>query len=111
MFRLEAPPAPALIPMTEAERQLYEQIVPADHFLRRLQQAVDFASFRPLLATAYSPDQGRPSLEPVVLLKLEVLARQYNLSNREVIAGGRFNIAYRWFLGLSLWGWSRSGCG
>ena len=102
MFRIDAPPSPALIPMTDAERLLYEQIVPADHFLRRLLQAVDFASFRPLLATAYSPDQGRPSLDPVVLLKLEVLARQYNLSNREVIAGGRFNIAYRWFLGLSL---------
>jgi transposase len=102
MLRLDAPSADGLIAMTDAERQLYEQIVPGDHFLRRLQQAVDFDSFRPLLATAYSPDQGRPALDPVVLLKLEVLARQYNLSNRDVIAGGRFNIAYRWFLGLSL---------
>jgi hypothetical protein len=38
--------------MTPEERLLYEQIVPEDHFLRRLPQAVDFQSFLPLLATA-----------------------------------------------------------
>jgi transposase len=54
------------------------------------------------LATGYSRDHGRRPLDPVVLLKLEVLARQHKLSNREVIAGARFNIAYRLFLGLSL---------
>jgi len=91
-----------LIPMTEAERNLYQKIVPEDHFLHRLLQAVDFESFRPLLSAAYSPDQGRPPLDPVILLKLEVLARQYKLSDRELIAGARFNIAYRLFLGLSL---------
>jgi IS5 family transposase len=38
----------------------------------------------------------------VIVLKLEVLARQYKLSDREVIMGARYNIAYRLFLGLSL---------
>jgi transposase len=102
MLNPESPPSNALIPLSASERSRYEQIVPEDHFLRRLPQAVDFESFRPLLASAYSPDQGRPPLDPVVLLKLEVLARQYRLSDREVIAGARFNIAYRLFLGLSL---------
>jgi transposase len=64
--------------------------------------AIDFESFRPLLTAAYCPDQGRPPLDPVILLKLEILARQYKLSDREVIAGARFHIAYRLFLGLSL---------
>jgi transposase len=102
MLNVDSPPADALIPLSDSERALYEQIVPEDHFLRRLQQAVDFESFRPVLNSAYSPDQGRPPLDPVIVLKLEVLARQYKLSDREVIAGARFNIAYRLFLGLSL---------
>ena len=102
MLNLDLPPSDALIPMTDEERILYEQVVPEDHFLRRLQQAVDFLSLRPLLAGAYSPDQGRPPLDPVLLLKLEVLARQYRLSDREVIAAARFHLAYRLFLGLSL---------
>jgi len=102
MLNLDLPPSDDLIPMTADERLLYEQVVPADHFLRRLLQAVDFQSFLPLLAAAYSPDQGRKPLDPVVLLKLEVLARQYNLSDRQVLAGARLNLAYRLFLGLSL---------
>jgi transposase len=102
MLHLESPASCTLIPMSAAELTLYEQIVPEDHFLRRLPQAVDFESFRPLLTSAYCRDQGRPALDPVTLLKLEVLARQYKLSDREVIAGARFNIAYRLFLGLSL---------
>ncbi len=36
------------------------------------------------------------------MLKLEVLARQYKLSDRDVLLGAHFNVAYRLFLGLSL---------
>jgi IS5 family transposase len=36
------------------------------------------------------------------VFKLEVLARQYRLSDREVMSAVRFHIAYRLFLGLSL---------
>jgi transposase len=95
-------PADALVLLSPAERAQFEAIVAESHFLRRLLQAVDFESFRPLLASAYCPDQGRPPLEPVIVLKLEVLARQYKLSDREVIQAARYNIAYRLFLGLSL---------
>jgi transposase len=91
-----------LIPLGAAERAAFEELVPPEHFLRQLLQAVDFASFRPLLASGYSPEQGRPALDPLVVFKLEVLARQYKLSDREVMTAARFNIAHRLFLGLSL---------
>lgn len=89
-----------LIPLTSAERQLYEEIVPESHYLRRL-GIVDFEAFRPILEGAYK-GFGRPPLDSVFMLKLELLARQYRLSDREVIAAARFNIAYRLFLGISL---------
>src|SRR5437764_10540630 len=92
----------ALIPLAANERADFEQLVPPEHFLRRLLQGVDFERFRPLLASGYSQQQGRPPLDPVVLLKLEVLGHQYKLSDREVMAAARFNIAHRLFLGLSL---------
>ena len=91
-----------LIPLSASERAEFEQLVPPDHFLRRLLQAVDFESFRPMLESGYSPNQGRPSLDPVVLLKIAVLAHQYKYSDRDVMAAIQFNIAYRLFLGLSL---------
>jgi transposase len=98
----DSPPSDALILLGDAERALYERLVPDDHFLRQLRRVVDFEAFRPLLTSAYSPDQGRRPLDPVILLKLEVLARQYRYSDREVMGAARFNIAYRLFLNLSL---------
>jgi transposase len=91
-----------LIPLSVAERAYFERLVPEEHFLRRLLQAIDFERFRPTLSSGYSPDQGCPALDPVVMFKLEVLARQYKYSDRDVIMAARFNIAYRLFLGLSL---------
>src|SRR5260370_26393891 len=102
MLNHQSSPLDALRLLGDSERTLYEKIIPEDHSLRRLLQAVDFESFRPLLASAYCPDQGRPPLDPVLLLKLEALARHYRLSDREVMAAARFNVAHRLFLGLSL---------
>jgi transposase len=103
MFIPDPPLVAELVPMTDDERLLYESVVPENHFLRRLPQAVDFESFRPLLASAYNGrDWGRPPHDPVVMLKLEVLARHYGLSDREVIADARLHLGYRLFLGLGL---------
>jgi IS5 family transposase len=93
--------ANSLLPLADAERRAFLEVVPEDHFLRRLLQAVDFEQFRPILESAYRAF-GRPPLDCIVMLKLELLARQYRLSDREVIAAARFNIAYRLFLGISL---------
>jgi len=93
--------ASCLVPLVDPERQMFLEVVPEDHFLRRLLQAVDFEQFRPLLESAYKAF-GRPPLDCLFMLKLELLARQYRLSDREVIAAVRFNIAYRLFLGISL---------
>jgi transposase len=90
-----------LIPLNDVERDLYTQLVPQDHFLRRLVQIIDFESFRDLLESVYCPDDGRPPLDPVFMLKLEVLALHYRLSDRELMRQAQVNIAYRLFLGLS----------
>jgi transposase len=90
-----------LMPLSDAERQLFTQLVPEDHFLRRLVQVVDFERFRPTLAAVYCPDDGRPPLDPVFMLKLEVLALHYRLSDRELMKQAQVNVAYRLFLGLS----------
>ncbi len=90
-----------LVPLTDAERELYLEVVPPDHLLRRVLQCIDFEAFRPLLEAAYK-GFGRPPLDSVFMLKLELLARQYRLSDREVIAAARFNVAQRLFLGISL---------
>lgn len=93
--------ATSLLPLVGPERQLLLEVVPEDYFLRRLLQVVDFEQFRPILETAYT-GFGRPPLDCLFMLKLELLGRQYRLSDREVLAAVRFNIAYRLFLDISL---------
>ena len=78
-----------LIPITDSERQLWQEIVPEDHFLRRLSQAIDFEAYRPTLESAYT-GFGRPPLDSVFLLKLELLARQYRLSGPRGHGGDPF---------------------
>jgi transposase len=90
-----------LVPLSDAERQLFTQLVPEDHFLRRLVQIVDFERFRPALASVYCQDDGRPPLDPVFMLRLELLALHYRLSDRELMRQAQVNVAYRLFLGLS----------
>src|SRR5437899_3201199 len=93
---------PISSPPDARDAEIFRATVSADHYLRRVKALIDFDQFRDLLAPAYSPDQGRPALEPVLLLKLEFLQYQYNHSDRQVIAQARCNMAYRFFPGLAL---------
>src|SRR4051794_14347706 len=86
----------------ERDQEIFEATVRPDHYLRRVKAAIDFERFRGLLAATYSPDYGRPAIEPLLLLKLEFLQYQYNHSDRQVIEQARCNMAYRHFLDLSL---------
>src|SRR5437764_347121 len=95
-------PNPAYTPADERDQEIFQATVAEQHYLRRVKDVIDFDRLRPLLTGAYCEDQGRPALEPLLLLKLEFLQYQYNLSDRQVIEHARSNMAYRFFLGLSL---------
>jgi len=93
---------PLYVSATERDQEIFEATVRQDHYLRRVKSVIDFERLRPLLADAYCDDQGRPAIEPLLMLKLEFLQYQYTLSDREVIERSRCNMAFRYFLGLSL---------
>jgi transposase len=88
------------VPLSDFERQLFTQLVPEDDFLRQLQPMIDFERFRPLLAQHYCPDNGRPPLDPVMMLKLDLLSMHYRWSDRELMRHARVNMAVRLFLNI-----------
>ena len=88
-------PTPAL---SDFDRQVFEIVVPPDHYLRKVAATVDFERFRPRLAEAYSLGMGRPSVAPVRMLKILFLRFHYKLSDRQVIARATTDMAFRWFL-------------
>lgn len=55
---------------------LYDQVVPQDHFLRKLRQIVDWKYFTKRLIKLYKGQGvvGRPPFDPAMVLKVEVLA-------------------------------------
>lgn len=87
-------------PLSDFERQLFSRLVPDNHFLRQLQRVIDFERFRPILAEYYCPGEGRPALDPVFLLKLDLLSIQYRYSDRELMRQVQVNMAHRLFLNM-----------
>ena len=49
-----------------------EELVPADHFYRHLERSLDLNFVRDLVGTRYA-NRGRPSIDPVVFFKLQVV--------------------------------------
>ena len=49
-----------------------EELVPADHFYRHLERSFDLSFVRDLVRDAYA-DAGRPSVDPVVFFKLQLV--------------------------------------
>jgi len=92
-----------LVPrLSDLDQQIYRQVVPADHFLRKALRIIPWDSFFELLASYYSASEGRPAESPVLMLKLEYVRYHYHLSDREVIARAETDLAIRCFLGLPL---------
>lgn len=89
-------------PLSEFDRQVYEMVVPEDHYLRQVARQVDFERFRQRLAEAYCMEMGRPAVDPVRMLKIAFLRFHYKLSDRLVMARTVTDLAFRWFLGLPL---------
>jgi IS5 family transposase len=83
---------------------LYDQIIPADHFLRKLRQLIDWEHFTQKLIRLYKGEGvvGRPPFDPALLLKIELLAYLYNLSERQVEVYVNENLPAKFFLGLAI---------
>ncbi|WP_245156706.1 IS1182 family transposase [Clostridium aminobutyricum] len=88
---------------SELEIIMIEELVPADHLLRKIDRYIDFSFINKICAPYYSKDTGRPAVEPEILFKMLFLGYLYGIrSERRLVEEVNFNIAYRWFLGYSL---------
>ena len=80
-----------------------DMFVPQDHLLRKIDNAVDFSRIYEFVEDLYCPDNGRPSIDPVVLFKMVLIQHLYGLpSLRRTAEEVKMNVAYRWFLGYPM---------
>ena len=79
------------------------ELVPQDHLVRKLDNCINFTFIEDLVKDLYSIG-GRPSIPPVVLFKLIFINIVFGINSmRRTCEECKVNIAYRWFLGLSMY--------
>lgn len=89
---------------TQLQIVCIDDLVPEDHLLRIIDKAIDWSFIYPLVADKYCEDNGRPSIDPVVLIKIAFIQYLYGIkSMRQTIKDIEVNMAYRWFLGLEMY--------
>src|SRR3990170_2016246 len=79
-----------------------DALVPADHFYRRLEEKLDLSFIRGLVRDTYG-EMGRPSIDPVVFFKLQLIAFFEGItSERRLMETAQLNLAHHWYLGYDL---------
>ena len=79
-----------------------EDLVPKDNFYRQVERSIDLSFVRDLANEFYS-NIGRPSVDPVVFFKLQLIAFFEGIrSERQLMETVNLNMAHRWFIGYDL---------
>lgn len=87
---------------SEIDHLVFEKLIPTEHYLRQVKEEIDFEFVRKEVADCYSASMGRCAADPVLLFKLGYLQVHYGLSDQGVLCEAQVNVAYRYFLNLSL---------
>lgn len=80
-----------------------EALVPEDHLLRRLNKVLELSFVHEAVRDKYCPDNGRPSIDPEVVIRLFLIQGLYGYASvRRLMREVQVNLAYRWFIGYRL---------
>lgn len=79
-----------------------EDLVPQDHFYRQVDRCLDLGFVRNLVLKPYSV-MGRPSIDPMVFFKLQLIAFFDGIrSERQLMETVNVNLAHHWYIGYDL---------
>src|SRR5215216_5795022 len=79
-----------------------EDLVPARNFYRHLETTLDLGFVRDLVRSTYK-ESGRPSIDPIVFFKLQLVMFFEGLrSERELVRVAADRLSLRWYLGYDL---------
>src|SRR5438034_7104127 len=87
----------------QVEMVCLDELIPEDDRYRKLDRLVDWSFVRELAARYYAQDVGRPSIDPIVLVKLMVAGALEGIgSTRELLRQAGMRLDLRRFLGYGL---------
>jgi transposase, IS5 family len=76
--------------------------VPEGHFLKKIDEQINWQPFEKVMAPLYHPTLGRPSHPPVMMFKALLLQQWYGLSDNGLEEAICDRLSFQRFLGLSL---------
>ena len=77
-----------------------EQLVPQDHFYRHLESTLDLSFVREFVQKTYAGG-GRPSIDPIVFLKLHLVMFFEGIrSERQLMRHAADRLSVRWYVGV-----------
>jgi len=80
---------------------LYDLIIPQDNILRKINDLIDFTFIYDELVSKYSLNNGRTAECPVRMFKYLLLKVIYTISDVDVVERSRFDMSFKYFLGMS----------
>jgi transposase len=79
-----------------------DDLVPTDHFYRQLDRILDLSFVRELVQATYA-EIGRPSIDPVIFFKLQLVMFFEGIrSERQLVRLAADRLSVRWYLGYNL---------
>jgi len=82
---------------------LLDKLIPKKHFLRKVNDRIDFSFINQITDSYYCPNNGRPSIAPELYFRMMLIGYIFSIkSTRQLVQDIHFNICYRWFCGLTL---------
>ena len=86
-----------------------EALVPEDHLLRKIERVMDYEWQYALLSPYYCHDNGRPGIDPVVLIKMVLIQHLFGIASlRQTYREIQVSFAGRSMQSAKSWGRSRS---
>ncbi len=80
-----------------------DQLIPKDHILYRVNRVLDLSWLREEVAACYCADNGRPGLDPEVVMRLMLAGLLLGyVHDRRLLREAKVNLAIRWFIGYGL---------
>ena len=80
-----------------------EKLIPEDHILRQVDRVLDLSWLREEVAECYCADNGRPGIDPEVVIRLMLAGLLLGYAeDRRLLREAQAHLAIRWFIGYRL---------
>lgn len=82
---------------------IYENLIPKDHILYKINEQIDFSFVNDACKDLYSQNLGRPvEYLPEKMFRAAIVQYEYDYADRDMEEAARYHLIIKWFIGLPI---------